>query len=150
MTTSSARWRKNNTSEFIDDFSTHCFALVSFYVLVVTSLMSPQTRIVTVSNITPSLFNYLRLNYGQTLSCPCSADTVVYSNFVSNTISFDPVCSSVFISRQWIEALYMTNASQYISMDFRATASSQVSENLFERAFVVVDREKLLAQSLRD
>ena len=45
----------------------------------------------------------------------------------------DPVCSSVFTSQKWIEALYMTNASHYPPKDFRATASSQVSENMFTR-----------------
>ena len=111
--------------------------LVPCYILAVTTLMSPQTRLITVSNITPLYFNHLRLNYGQTLSCPCTIDTIPYSNFVSNNISFDPVCSSIFTSRQWIEALYITNASRYLVYDFRTTASSQVNQDVLEQIYVV-------------
>jgi hypothetical protein len=67
---------------------------------------------------------------------------VPYSSFVSNSIAFDPVCSSVFTSRQWIEALYMANATRYLPIDFRSSASSQVSDDLFETISVTVDRAK--------
>jgi hypothetical protein len=96
--------------------------------------MSSQTRTIIISNITVSIFNYLHLKYGQALSCPCSADTISYNKFVSHAIVVDPVCSSIFISEQWVQALYMTDASHYISMDFRKTASSQVSKDLSEKA----------------
>jgi hypothetical protein len=96
-------------------------------------LLSPQTRIVTISNITPSLFEQLHLNYGQTLSCPCSTISVPYEAFVANTILSDPICTSIFVRRQWIEALYLDDASAYVENDFRVTASSQVSEDLWRR-----------------
>lgn len=92
-------------------------------------LLSPQTRVITNSNITPSRFEQLHLNYGQTLSCPCSVISVPYETFVSNTIAFDPICTSVFVGRQWIEALYLDDASSFLENDFRVTASSQVSED---------------------
>ncbi|CAF3686839.1 unnamed protein product, partial [Adineta steineri] len=99
--------------------------IVAFYVLIMATVMNPQTRLITVSNITPTLFDHLRSNYGQELSCPCSTISVPYKAFVSNIISLDPVCTSIFTSEQWIEALYLPNASAYIMFDFRATASSQ-------------------------
>ena len=92
-------------------------------------MTNPQTRIVTISNITPSLFNQLQLEYGETLSCPCTTITVLYNTFVSTTISFHPVCSSVFVTREWIEALYLTYESAFLVMDFRTTGSSQVWES---------------------
>ena len=58
--------------------------------------------------------------------------TMPYDAFVSNTISFHPVCSSVFVTKQWIEALYLHNASAYFIMDFRTTASSQVRSYVSE------------------
>ncbi|CAF1152034.1 unnamed protein product [Adineta steineri] len=99
--------------------------IITLYILFIVALIYPQTRIITVSNITPSLFEQLRIEYGETLSCPCSTTTVAYSEFVSNTIIFHPVCSSVFVSQEWIEALYLSNASAFLVMDFRTTASSQ-------------------------
>ncbi|CAF0927857.1 unnamed protein product [Adineta steineri] len=99
--------------------------IVAFYVLIVATVMNPQTRLITVSNITPTLFDHLRSNYPQDLSCPCSTISVPYEAFVSSIVSLDPVCTSIFTSRQWIEALYLINASAYLMPDFRATANSQ-------------------------
>ena len=53
---------------------------------------------------------------------------MLYNTFVSNTVSLHPVCSSVFVSQEWIKALYLSNASAFLVMDFRTTASSQVSQ----------------------
>ena len=54
-----------------------------------------------------------------------------YKTFGSNKIKFHPVCSSIFVTQQWIKSLYLPNASQYRVEDFRTTAYSQVSQNLF-------------------
>lgn len=100
--------------------------LVTFYILFFVALTNPPNLTVRVPDITASLFDKLRLEYGETLSCPCSTTTVPYRDFVSYTISFHPVCSSVFISKEWIEALYLEDRSAFLVMDFRTTASSQV------------------------
>ncbi|CAF1085585.1 unnamed protein product [Adineta steineri] len=86
------------------------------------TLINPQSRLVTVSRVTPSIIDQLRLKHGETLSCPCSTISIPYEDFISHAISFDPVCTSVFISRQWIEALYMSELWTY---DFRQSARSQ-------------------------
>ncbi|CAF1399842.1 unnamed protein product [Adineta steineri] len=98
--------------------------IVSFYVLIMATLINPQSRLVTISHVTPSIIDQLRLEHGETLSCPCSTISIPYKDFVSHTISFDPVCTSVFTSQQWIEALYTPG---FLTRDFRQTASSQVS-----------------------
>ncbi|CAF1196446.1 unnamed protein product [Adineta steineri] len=92
--------------------------------------MSLQTRTVTISSITPSLFDQLRREHGETLSCPCSKITIPYNEFVTNNVSFHPLCSSLFVSQQWIEALYLFDSSIYLPMDFRTTGSTQVSKDL--------------------
>ncbi|CAF1356663.1 unnamed protein product [Adineta steineri] len=80
---------------------------------------------ITISPITPIIFNQLYREYNETLSCPCSTTMVPYKNFVSQKFTFHPVCSSIFVSQQWIEALYLFNATKYVPFDFRTTASSQ-------------------------
>ena len=95
------------------------------------TLMNPETRLITIKHISLSKYKDLRSIYGQELSCPCSNISISYNSFVSNTLSFDPVCTSTFVSRQWIEALYLPNASSYVRDDFRAIASSQVSERMY-------------------
>jgi hypothetical protein len=100
--------------------------LVSFYLLVLTVSISKQTATITIPNITPPLFKQLHRKYGSTLSCPCSEFAVPYSSFVEYTVQFHPVCTSLFVTPEWIEALYLLNASKFMPMDFRATAHAQV------------------------
>jgi hypothetical protein len=104
---------------------------VSVYILFYITWVKPQARTVLILHITPAIFNRLYLEHRETLSCPCSTTTVPFKDFVSNTITFHPVCSSMFVSQQWIEALYSRNASMYGVPDFRTTASSQVRQYLF-------------------
>ncbi|CAF1302420.1 unnamed protein product [Adineta steineri] len=87
--------------------------------------MKTESSTVTVSNITPVKFNELYSKHNKTLSCPCSSTSISYKNFVFNTIKIHPVCSSRFVSQEWIHALYLSNASRYGVSDFRTTASSQ-------------------------
>ncbi|CAF4303886.1 unnamed protein product, partial [Adineta steineri] len=101
--------------------------IISLYVLFFIALLSPTSRIVTISNLTPSLFDQLHREHGETLSCPCSTITIPYNTFVTNNVSFHPVCSSVFVSRDWIEGFYLPVANAYLLDDFRTTAFSQVS-----------------------
>ncbi|CAF1621173.1 unnamed protein product, partial [Adineta ricciae] len=107
--------------------------LVSLYVLFYLTLMTLYSQTITVSPITRSRFEHLHVDHAKTLSCPCSKTAIPHRNFISNNITFHPVCSSVFVSEPWIEALYLVNASDYGPADFRATAKSQVSKCVDER-----------------
>ncbi|CAF1195251.1 unnamed protein product [Adineta steineri] len=89
------------------------------------AMMQTESSTVTESNITPVKFKELYSKYNKTLSCPCSSTSISYKNFVTNTIKLHPVCSSRFVSQEWIHALYSLNASRYGASDFRTTASSQ-------------------------
>ena len=100
--------------------------LVTLYILFYTTLVSPNSRTVTVSKINPTIFDELSAEYGETLSCPCSTITIPYENFISNEITFHSICSSIFVSEQWIKSMYFWNASQYGINDFRTTAKAQV------------------------
>ncbi|CAF1622338.1 unnamed protein product, partial [Adineta ricciae] len=99
--------------------------LVSLYVLFYLTLMTLNSQTITISPITRSRFEQLYGDHAETLSCPCSKTAIPRKNFISSHITFHPVCSSVFVSEQWIQALYLVNASDYGPADFRATAKSQ-------------------------
>ncbi|CAF1328222.1 unnamed protein product [Adineta steineri] len=103
--------------------------IVSCYILLYTAFMKPEDRKITVFDVTPVVFEQFYRDHAKTLSCPCSTITVPLKLFVSNTITHHPVCESIFISKEWIEALHLENASRYGTDDFRTTASSQQVED---------------------
>lgn len=94
-------------------------------------MIKPHIRTVIIQNIDPDKFSMLYSEYGESLSCPCTSIAIPYEIFVLSTIKFHPVCSSLFISQQWIEALYLPSRSKYGVGDFRTTASSQVENQIF-------------------
>ncbi|CAF5099107.1 unnamed protein product, partial [Rotaria sp. Silwood1] len=89
------------------------------------TLLSWQEIIITIHN--PSLKTYQKLQdkYSTTLNCPCLINTMSYKQFIIAETTMHQICSSDFISEQWIHALYIPDASRYSAIDFRTTASSQ-------------------------
>ncbi|CAF1661282.1 unnamed protein product, partial [Adineta ricciae] len=136
----------------------YVFLLIIFlYVLFFVALLNPQRRTVTIQNITPTLFEQLSFEHGETLSCPCSTITMSYNTFVTSNISSHAVCSSVFVSREWIEAMYIEDASRYAAMDFRTTAKSQfdllaalctASKDAVSQALQNMDNQELVTVQL--
>ncbi|CAF1449251.1 unnamed protein product, partial [Adineta steineri] len=117
----------------------------------------PTSRIVTISNLTPSLFDQLHREHGETLSCPCSTITIPYNTFVTNNVSFHPVCSSVFVSKEWIEGFYLPVANAYLLDDFRTTAFSQfdllaalcsISNDIVSKALLDIQNNQLVTVEL--
>ena len=104
---------------------------ICLYMLFYATLVQPQVRTVVISNIDLNQFEQLHFQYGDLLSCPCSTITTSYKTFISNRIHFHSVCSSFFVSQQWIEAMYLLNRSSYGPADFRTTAASQVDTHVY-------------------
>ncbi|CAF0953174.1 unnamed protein product [Adineta ricciae] len=98
---------------------------MSLYVLFYLTLMTSHSQTTTVPSITRDHFEQLYQDHSETLVCPCSTIELPHKNFITSNITFHAFCSSVFVSRQWIERLYLVNASDYGPADFRATAKSQ-------------------------
>jgi len=92
-------------------------------------MIKPESQIITITQITPEIFNQLRSKYASTLSCPCTTITMPYKTFLNSAITLHPVCSSLFVSEQWIDALYRADASLYVVTDFRTIAYAQVNDN---------------------
>lgn len=92
--------------------------------------MTPESRTIIITDIDPVKFHQLSSTYGDILLCTCSTITASYETFVSNAIEFHPVCSSFFVSQQWIEVLYLSDRSFYGIADFRTTAAAQVNQCL--------------------
>ncbi|CAF1529879.1 unnamed protein product [Adineta ricciae] len=98
---------------------------VFLYILFYGSWIKVESETIIISNVTSNIVDELFSEYGQTVSCPCSTNTILYQHFLSNNVTMHPVCSSDFIRKEWIEGLYFSNASQYGIWDFRRVAYSQ-------------------------
>ncbi|CAF1627367.1 unnamed protein product, partial [Adineta ricciae] len=104
----------------------YVFLLAVFlYILFLIALILPQTGVVIIEHVTPDIFGKLQAEHGETLSCPCSTTIVPYKDFVTNTVFYHPICSSIFVDERWIRALYLSYSSTFLVVDFRTTASFQ-------------------------
>ncbi|CAF4202540.1 unnamed protein product, partial [Adineta steineri] len=97
----------------------------SLYILCYIAIVKPESQTITKYNITRAVFNQLKRENSDTLSCSCSKVEVPFKAFVSNKTIFHPVCKSIFVDQRWIETLYLKDASTYGAGDFRTTAYSQ-------------------------
>lgn len=100
---------------------------MSVYILFYTTIIKLEDRTITYTDNIQAKFEEFYSEHDQFFICPCSTIRIPYRNFVSIKTEYHPVCESLFVSPQWIEALYFPNASRYGVADFRTTASSQVS-----------------------
>lgn len=87
-----------------------------------------DNRIVTIMDVTDTVYKKLHNQYASTLLCPCRKDTIEYRLFTSHHIRYHPLCSSIFVSWNWIQALYFPDASWYGATDFRTIAFAQVKQ----------------------
>lgn len=111
--------------------------VVSIYIICYLGFVKPKQHAIIVTSLDPITHQRLHSKYADTLSCPCAKIIIPYDVFVSNTIETHPVCSSDFVDKKWIEALYLHDSSSYGTGDFRTTASKQVNAlNLEERSVI--------------
>ena len=74
------------------------------------------------------MYHDLQSTYSTTLVCTCSQISIPYKKFVYMQPSFHQICSSVFITQQWINYLFNyfnTNESLFSSNDFRMNSVAQ-------------------------
>ena len=101
--------------------------VVTLSILSLTIFLVPQ--VVTIEIAQPSLSTYQKLSntFSDSLQCPCSKISIEYESFVTVQPRFHQICSSEFMSHNWI--LYVDKGiDQFIRFnrtDFRATATGQ-------------------------
>jgi len=99
----------------------------SLLTLATYTLLIWQTKVVTIYNPSIETYEELQKEYPSTLNCPCTTTTMPYKNFIIPEIVMHQICSSDFVSQEWINGLYIPDASRYGAIDFRTTANSQVN-----------------------
>ncbi|CAF1030677.1 unnamed protein product, partial [Didymodactylos carnosus] len=95
---------------------------VTLYVLTVYNAVLQRTK--TTIFDSPSLSKYLELRskYSQNLECHCSHLSVKYDKFIRLQPSYHYLCSSVFITQQWIDHLSNNDDILYYTSQFQALA----------------------------
>lgn len=81
-----------------------------------------QTHIITVYNPSEDIFQKLYAKHSATLQCPCNQIEIPYGTFINLSYTFHPVCSSVFVLKDWINLFFRYDMTYYYPFDFRSAA----------------------------
>ncbi|UJR24493.1 hypothetical protein I4U23_005868 [Adineta vaga] len=86
------------------------------------NITTDRTKTIAISK--PSLAQYSQLYsaYPEKLKCPCSQTSMNYDEFLTIQPVFHQICSSVFVTQDWIDSLKHTDPKLFID-DFRVTGS---------------------------
>lgn len=101
-----------------------CLMLLSTLVLIFYTGLTE--RVTTKIILNPSASEYKRLLDRSPISlhCWCSESSLNYGSFFDIAVRFHPVCSSRFISNEWIVTVYQANMTEFWPMDIRNWVSS--------------------------
>lgn len=103
--------------------------IITLFTLILYSSIVFKTQQETIHQPTEIQVNNLQQLYPFSLSCTCSSSSVLYDTFVSIEIYYHQLCTSLFVSQQWMDlldnALYDESYGYYwINGDLRLTGVS--------------------------
>ncbi|UJR11699.1 hypothetical protein I4U23_015880 [Adineta vaga] len=108
-------------------YSTRLFIILfSISVVIITLYTSLSIHVKTETLTMPTKIQYEQLfvQYSDSLQCPCTQISIFYNEFTRITSSFHQVCSSEFVSQQWIDFVFATNLTFIWTMDVRTSMSA--------------------------
>ncbi|CAF4164670.1 unnamed protein product, partial [Adineta steineri] len=83
--------------------------LFSLGIISIYLLFSTRVKTVIVQYPSITVFKNLHNKYENTLQCPCTRIVNAYELFTSLSYTFHPICSSLFISNEWIVSILSTD-----------------------------------------
>lgn len=89
-------------------FTTRIYLILLFIgivVLLMFNSLSTQTLSINVSNPSINIYQDLQTLHSHTLRCPCTTMTIPYHEFMSISPMLHPICTSDFITKEWISIL---------------------------------------------
>lgn len=108
--------------------STRLFLILfstSLLLVIVYSSLITKTHDVTLHRFSIDDFEQLEYLYPETINAHCSEISIPYYKFLSFSSLFHEVCSSSFVSTQWIASLFSLNATSHNILDYRAFGFAQ-------------------------
>jgi len=106
-----------------------CILLVLMMtVLLLYTSLEQVTKTITINNPTVDKYVELYYRYSQTLSCPCTKTSISYEDILEIQYSFHQICSSIFITEDWIQEFVEFSPSIYwMQNDFL-----HISQSIFQ------------------
>ena len=98
--------------------------IISVFILTLYTSISVQTKSETVKWPSQSVYENLLNQYSNSLQCPCGNMSILYGKFVNIIPSMHQVCSSQFISQEWIDLSFEVNTTFIWPMDVRTSLSA--------------------------
>ncbi|CAF2717447.1 unnamed protein product [Rotaria sp. Silwood2] len=132
------------------------FFILALIIIITFTSLNSQTHSMTISFPSESIFEQLQIDYLSSLSCPCSQIAIQYSKFLSiNPIAYHQICSSYFISSDFIELLWGSESlnSYYwivdmkiLSTQFRLLASfCSLAKDIIKQKIEVFSSRELIS-----
>ncbi|CAF3573537.1 unnamed protein product [Rotaria socialis] len=97
---------------------------VSLNILTIYTSFTPQISVEKIQSPSVSDYERLQIQYSDTLQCQCQFISIPYAIFTHIETSFHQVCSSNFISQEWIDSLFENIDRNLWPMDMRTTLSA--------------------------
>lgn len=97
--------------------------IITLIILILYTSLDEQSISVIIKAPTLTEYEKLQIKYPNTLNCPCDHVAVNYESFIVLQPSYHNICSSDFISQQWID--YLHDIIPLSPPKLRATASVQ-------------------------
>ncbi|CAF1519348.1 unnamed protein product [Adineta ricciae] len=98
--------------------------LISLTICTIYLSLDIKTKTFNIDRPSQKTYEKLQEKYSSTIRCPCSTNTIPYREFFSISPVYHEVCSSVFISDEWLTSLHNINRTRYYQLDFRAIGFS--------------------------
>ncbi len=86
---------------------------VSITIIIIFTGLETQVHSVTIHKPSQIIYEDLYENYPDTLQCPCSQIAIHHGSFLSLSPMYHPVCSSAYLSFDWINSIEGT-----VNLDF--------------------------------
>ncbi|CAF4382853.1 unnamed protein product, partial [Rotaria sp. Silwood2] len=118
--------------------------------------LNSQIPSTTILSLTELIFEEFQTQYSSSLSCPCSRIAIQYSKFLSvKPIVYHQVCSSYFISSNFLELLwgtvsyesyYWNGDMRILSTQFRLLVSlCFLVKNVIEQKIEILSSQELIS-----
>ena len=98
--------------------------ILSLTILLLYTSLANVTKTINVATPTLTQYSQLYSAYSQTLTCPCKHISINYEKFLYIEYTLHQVCTSIFITYEWISYLGVSNEAAFIYINFQWTGSN--------------------------